>query len=83
MPLPLSELLSNDFPKMVADEVWSVASVGESTIAGVACEHLAVRGDGVDYQVWVAKGAQPLPQRVVLTYRDADGQPQLRAQFSN
>ncbi len=83
MPLPLSELLSNDFPKMVADDVWSVASVGESTIAGVACEHLAVRGDGVDYQVWIAKGDQPLPQRVVLTYREADGQPQFRAQFSN
>ena len=83
MPLPLTEILSSDFPKIVADDVWAVASVGESTIAGLACEHLAVRGDGVDYQVWIAEGDQPLPQRIVITYKDAYGHPQFRAQFSN
>jgi hypothetical protein len=37
----------------------------------------------VDFQVWVADGEQPLPQRVVITYRKSPGQPQFRAQFSD
>jgi hypothetical protein len=35
----------------------------------------------VDYQIWISKGEQPLPQRLVITYREADGQPQFWARF--
>jgi hypothetical protein len=35
----------------------------------------------VDYQVWISRGDQPLPQRLVITYRDAEGQPQFWARF--
>jgi hypothetical protein len=44
---------------------------------------LAGRADTVDYQVWIPEGAQPLPLRMVLTYKNAEGQPQFRAQFSD
>ena len=33
-------------------------------------------------QLWIAQGDQPLPRRRVITYKDAEGQPQFRAQFS-
>jgi len=45
-------------------------------------EPMAGRTASVDYQIWIADGDQPLPQRVVLTYRKEKGQPQFRAQFS-
>jgi hypothetical protein len=32
-------------------------------------------------QLWIAQGAQPLPRRVVITYKNAPGQPQFRADF--
>jgi hypothetical protein len=35
----------------------------------------------VNFQIWIADGDQPLPQRLVLTYPKASGQPQFRAQF--
>jgi hypothetical protein len=35
----------------------------------------------VDFQVWIADGDKPLPQRIVLTYKTAVGQPQYWAQF--
>ena len=45
--------------------------------------HLAARTDTVDFQVWVADGDKPLPQRVVITYKKAKGEPQFWAQFSD
>jgi hypothetical protein len=33
-------------------------------------------------QVWIAQGEQPLPRRVILTYKNAPGQPQYRADLS-
>jgi len=61
---------------------WRAAAYIEpSQIAGVPCDHLALRGDQVDLQLWVAQGNQPLPRRLVLTYTREDGRPQFWAQF--
>jgi hypothetical protein len=38
---------------------------------------------GVDFQVWVAQGSQPLPRRIVITYKDEPRQPQFWADLSN
>jgi hypothetical protein len=40
---------------------------------------VAVRSAEVDLQLWIAKGPEPLPRRVVITYRNAPGEPQFRA----
>jgi hypothetical protein len=48
------------------------------------CDHLAVRtAKGVDFQVWVAQGSEPLPRRIVITYKGEAGQPQFWADLSN
>ena len=82
MRLPLAQLLSSNLAKAIAAHVRAAAYVEESSIAGVLCDHLALRGDESDMQVWVARGKQPLPQRAVITYRNEDGRPQFWAQFS-
>ncbi|MFY9942197.1 MAG: DUF2092 domain-containing protein, partial [Desulfobacterales bacterium] len=46
-------------------------------------DHLAVRSAEVDLQVWITQGDQPLPRRVVLTYKNAPGRPQFRADLSD
>ena len=38
---------------------------------------------GVDFQVWVAQGEQPLPRRIVISYKDEAGQPQFWADLSD
>jgi len=45
------------------------------------CDHLALRGDKEDVQVWIARGDEPVPRRIVITYRELEGQPQFWAQF--
>jgi hypothetical protein len=83
MRLPLAEMLTSQLAPQLMDQVRVADYVEASLIAGVPCDHLAFRGDEADMQVWVAQGPQPLPRRVVITYRHADGQPQFWAQFSD
>ncbi|MFA6600008.1 MAG: DUF2092 domain-containing protein [Candidatus Omnitrophota bacterium] len=81
--VPLAEMLSTRLKEGLIREAREAAIVEESVIAGVLCDHLALRGTEVDMQVWVAKGDQPLPQRVVITYKHVAGRPQFWAQFSH
>ena len=82
MRFPLAELFSSALAETLQDKVRAAYYVESSRIAGVACDHLAFRGDEADLQLWIAQGDLPLPSRVVITYRDAAGQPQFRAQFT-
>jgi hypothetical protein len=59
-----------------------VEYVERTGILGGPAHHLIGRTDTVNFQVWITDGDQPLPQRIVLTYAGAPGQPQFRAQFS-
>ena len=83
MRLPLAELLNSHLDKTLPERVRAAAYVEPSSIAGVPCDHLALRGDEADLQVWVAQDGPPLPRRLVITYRHADGRPQFWAQFSD
>ena len=80
-PFPLARMflttLSRDMPKWIE----SVSYVEENTLTTPPTDHLAGRAADVDFQIWVAQGKQPLPQRIVLTYRNEPGQPQFRADF--
>lgn len=82
MRLPLAVLLTSRFPAEIEQRTQSIHDVERTEIHGASAHHLAGRTETVDYQVWIAEGAQPLPLRVVLTYKTAEGQPQFRAQFS-
>ena len=83
MRMPLAMLLVSGLPKEFENRVRSVDYVEKTNILGKPSHHLAARTDAVDFQVWVADGDQPLPLRIVLTYRKAAGQPQYWAQFSD
>ena len=83
MRFPLAELFSTQLVETLAAKVRTAYNVGPERIMGVSCEHIALRGDQADMLLWVAQGDQPLPCRLVITYRTAEGQPQFRAQFSD
>ncbi|WP_367026995.1 DUF2092 domain-containing protein [Methylococcus sp. ANG] len=83
MKLPLAVLLVSRFPEEIENRTQALDYVEKTEIRGTPAHHLAGRTESVDYQVWIAQGARPLPLRVVLTYRNAEGQPQFRAQLSD
>ena len=82
MRLPLAALFLSRAATELDRRVRSVAYVEKTGILGAPAHHLVGRTDTVDFQVWIADGDQPLPQRIVLTYPGSPGQPQFRAQFS-
>jgi hypothetical protein len=77
--VPLSELFSGRLVQTLSERLDEVSYVEASSVGGATCDHVAGRGDEVDVQAWVQQGDQPLPRRVVITYRDARGEPQFRA----
>ncbi|MGZ8218348.1 DUF2092 domain-containing protein [Methylomagnum sp.] len=83
MRLPLAALLLSRFPEEIERRTQALEYVEKTLIHGTPAHHLAGRTETVDYQAWIAEGAQPLPLRVVLTYKNAEGQPEFRAQFSD
>lgn len=82
MRLPLAELFSSTLVKTLPERVLTADYIERATIAGVPCDHIGIQGERVGLQVWVAQGDRPLPQRVIITYERAEGQPQFRAQFT-
>jgi hypothetical protein len=81
-PRQLRDFFSKDLTASLGSAVESGYYVGESMISGVLCDHLALRSEKEDVQVWIARGAEPVPRRIVITYRQIEGQPQFWAQFT-
>jgi hypothetical protein len=82
MTLPMARMFLTSFPQDLEKQTASVSYVEEDLLFDVPTDHLAARSAEVDLQVWVAQGEQPLPRRVILTYKNAPGQPQFRAEFT-
>jgi len=82
--VPLSTMLLSTLSSQLDDLIVSADYVETTTTTDVPCDHVAARTSrGVDLQVWVAQGSEPLPRRVVITYIDETGQPQFWADLSN
>jgi hypothetical protein len=82
MRLPLAALFQSRAANELPRRVQSVEYVEKTGILGAPAHHLVGRTDTVNFQVWISDGDQPLPQRIVLTYPGAPGQPEFRAQFT-
>jgi hypothetical protein len=80
---PLAVLLVSNARAELERRVKSVRYVEKTGIFGAPSHHIAGWTDTVGFQAWISAGDQPLPLRIVITYKDAPGQPQFRAQFSS
>jgi hypothetical protein len=83
MRLPIAPLLLTTFADELQRRVERVDYVGRTDFLGEPTHQIAVRATQVDFQMWISDTPQPLPLRVVITYRSEPGQPQFRADFSN
>jgi hypothetical protein len=57
-------------------DLRSAMDLGPSTIEGTECEQYALRQEGVDWQVWIQKGDNPWPRKLVITTTSDPAQPQ-------
>jgi hypothetical protein len=77
--MPLADLFLWGTPKAGLEDITSALLVGPARIGGVDCDHFALRQPGVDWQVWVERGARALPLKLVITTTDEPAQPQYTA----
>ena len=83
MTLPLARMFHTRFSKYLESQITSIVEVEEDYLFDVPTDHLAARSADVDLQLWIAQGEQPLPRRIILTYKNAPGHPQFRADLSD
>jgi hypothetical protein len=81
IPVALSEFLSPDLPKLLGEHLASARYVGEATLDGVRCDHVALRTEVGGMQLWIAQD-ESLPRRITITYEHKKGRPQFRARFT-
>ena len=74
--MPLADLFLWGTAAGGLDDVTAALRVGPAQINGVACDHYALRQPGVDWQVWVERGARALPLKLVITTTDEPALPQ-------
>ncbi len=79
-PRPLADLLYNDL-SYLADRARSGSYVDISMFQNTPCDHLAFRGESLDWQFWIDRGEKPLIRKVVITYKELPGEPQLSARL--
>jgi hypothetical protein len=74
--MPLADLFSWGTDDSLKSNIKEAAVIGPSKIGGVTCDHIAVRQEGVDWQVWIEQGKTALPHKMVITTKDEAQQPQ-------
>jgi hypothetical protein len=82
-PAQLAELIDPDLYRHLRPAIESGSRVGLVRLDGRFCEQLAFRTDKVDFQLFVERGATPLPRRLVIDYRNEPGKPQFRASLGD
>lgn len=79
--LPLALLFTTSLPAELNQRLTALDHVERDDLS--AADHLAGRMTDVDFEVWTMADGPALPQRLTITYRTAEGQPQYRAEFSD
>jgi len=83
MRLPVAALFMSRFAEELERRVVEIEYVEQTEILGPVAHHLAGRTNVVDFQIWIRDGAEPLPLRVLLSYRNEPGHPQFWVDFSD
>lgn len=79
--LPLQDLFLWGTDASNSEGIISAMVIGKSLLAGESCTHYAYRQEGVDWQIWIKEGEQPLPLQLVITTTSYTSQPQYSARI--
>jgi len=80
--VPLEDLFRWGAPGWSTDQITAAMDVGPSPVEGTTCEQYAFRQSGIDWQIWIQKGAHPLPRKIVITSTVDEARPQSSAVYT-
>lgn len=76
MAVPGADLLLRDSYSILVADVIEAKVIGEGVIAGQACDHVAFRNLDSDWQLWIRKGPEKAPCKMVITSKTVGMAPQ-------
>lgn len=80
---PVADVLYSDPHAILVENVMTGAYIGQPVIRGVPTHHLAFTQETVDWQLWIEDGAQPVPRKAVITYKNVASAPQFTVWLSD
>ncbi|MFL5349159.1 MAG: DUF2092 domain-containing protein [Hyalangium sp.] len=80
---PAADLLYSNPYDVLMEDVVSGSDLGADAVRGVACHHLAFRGNETDWQIWIEDGPRPVPCKFVITSKKVQGSPEFQVEFSH
>lgn len=80
---PLADLLYRDPYRAVGGHLQFGVDLGTAEVNGRSCRSLAFVERDIDWQIWVSTGPQPVPCKLVITYKTQPAQPQFSAVFTD
>ena len=72
---PLADLLYTSPYDAYVDDNTAGQYLGEETVEGNPCHHLAFQHPAIDFEIWLMDGQQPLPCKLLLSYKLEEGAP--------
>ena len=79
---PLAEFILRDPYGALSKQLKTKAYKGTENIGGVECHHVSLSADEADSELWIGT-ADLLPRKLVATFKNREGNPQLQAVFSS
>src|SRR5262249_6584106 len=80
---PYADMLYSDVYGSLTKDLTLGYWVEKSVVDGVACDHLAFAGPGIEWQIWLGPEKDPLPRRLAVTYLAMERQPRFLVTFSD
>jgi hypothetical protein len=74
--VPLSDFVYADPYSRLMGSVQRGVYLGIHEAAGIPCHHLAFEQATIDWQLWIDAGDEPLPRKLVISYKTEDEVPQ-------
>lgn len=73
---PAADLLHKNAYELLTSGLTAAYIVGEATVAGVRCDHVAFRNAEVDWQICIEQGTKPLPRKFIITSKKMPQSPE-------
>ena len=79
--LPAADLFTWGTPAAPFDNLQSAMNAGQDIVNGTLSDHYAFRQAGIDWQLWLRAGGNPLPMKLVVTNLADEARPQSVTEF--
>ena len=79
--IPLADFLYANVYDRLMGSVQRGVYLGIHEAASVPCHHLSFEQATIDWQIWIDAGPEPLPRKLVITYKTEDEVPQYSVTF--